>query len=86
MADYLLSLVQAGFLFAVILALTVGGIYIVKRFRGREGQEESPTSDMITNFREMYVRGDLSDEEYRTIKTVLEKKFQRESRNTGNDD
>ena len=86
MADFFPSLVQAIFLIAVMVALTAGGIYAMKRFRGRVDEEEPVTSDMITNFREMHVRGELSDEEYRTIRTVLATNFQRESRDSGHDD
>ena len=83
MANFFYSLVQAFFFLGVTVAVTVLGILFVKRFRGQFGGDEPPTSDMITNFREMHVRGDLSDDEYRTIKTVLATKFQRESRDSG---
>ena len=72
MAEILLVLAQATLLFAVIIALTIAGIFVMKKFRGNSGDEVSRTNDMTTTFRELHGRGDLSDEEYRTIKTMLE--------------
>ena len=70
-------------LFAAMLMLIAVGAYIVGRFRGRVKEDQSPTSDMITKFREMHSRGDLSEKEYRTIKTELDAKFQEEINDNG---
>ena len=70
-------------LFAATLMLIALGAYIVGRFRGRVKEDQPPTSDMITKFREMHSQGDLSEKEYRTIKTVLETKFQEEINDNG---
>jgi hypothetical protein len=55
----------------VLLLLAVVGACLVRRFRGRAEENRKPMSDLLTKFREMDSRGDLSDAEYRTIKTVL---------------
>ena len=70
MRDYYYILGQAVVLLAVIFALIIAEIYVVKRFRDRADQDETYADDMITNSRELHGRGQLIDEEYRTIRTV----------------
>jgi hypothetical protein len=60
---------------AVVLAV---GIYVVKRFRDRSGDDQSQASELLTNFREIHSQGGLSDEEFRTIKAQLAARLQRE--------
>jgi hypothetical protein len=36
----------------------------------------------MTNFRELHAQGELSDEEYRTIKAVLAERFEQELNST----
>lgn len=55
----------------ILLLLVVAGACLVRRFRGRAEEDRKPMADLLTKFREMQSRGDLSDAEYRTIKTVL---------------
>jgi hypothetical protein len=55
----------------ILLLLTAVGASLVRRFRGRAEEDRKPMSDLLTKFREMESRGELSDAEYRTIKTVL---------------
>ena len=88
MLDQFYSHVQAfsGLLLAVIVTLTISGIYLVKRLRGRKDNEVSLTSDMTTTFRQMYAQGGLAEDEYRTITTVLQSEFRMESRDSGNQD
>jgi uncharacterized membrane protein len=59
-------------------ALCVVGVYIVKRFRGRTGDDQPKASELLTNFREIHSQGGLSDEEFRTIKAQLRDRMQRE--------
>lgn len=74
----------------LILWLTCGailmavGVYVVKRFRDRKDDNQPPASDLLTNFREIYARGGLSEEEFRTIKAQLAARLQREL--NGNDE
>ena len=52
----------------VLVALAV---YLIRRFpKGAEG-DKPPTSDMMDAMRDLHVRGQLSDDEYRSIKTKL---------------
>ena len=57
--------------FAVILALTALAILAVRRWRGGSADDQLSSSQLLTKFREMHVRGSLSEDEYRTIKTKL---------------
>lgn len=64
-------LTQAALLFAAMFVLTAIGITLVRRYRDREGDDMSETSDTLSKFRELHAEGGLSDEEFRTIKTKL---------------
>lgn len=57
--------------FAVILGLSAGFFVFVRKLSGRIGQERQDTGHMLTKFRELHADGGLSDDEYRTIKTML---------------
>jgi hypothetical protein len=63
----------------VLLLLIAAGGCLLRRLRGRAGDDRKPASDVLTKFREMESRGDLSDAEYRTIRTVLARPFPDES-------
>ena len=73
--DLLIGLVV---LFAIILV----GAWLMRRLRGRDGEDENAPSEMLTKFGEMHSRGELNEEEYRTIKTVLAAEFQHELKGT----
>jgi len=57
-------------------------IYVVRKIRAESVQQEPAASDLISKFRELHSRGDLSDEEFRTIKTKLAAQLQDELRDT----
>ncbi len=64
-----------------VLALFIGvAVFALRRLRERIDKDETAASEMLTNFREMHLQGGLSDAEFRTIKTVLGAKLQRESK------
>jgi len=65
------SLVQAALLFAAIFGLTAVVLAVARRYRGRAAQDKLSPHEMMSNFRELYDRGGLSDEEFRTIKSKL---------------
>lgn len=69
---------QAVIAVAVLAILSMVGYYIVLRFRGRTGDDKPSASEWLTNYRELHRQGDISDAEYRTIKSVLGEKLQRE--------
>jgi hypothetical protein len=61
------------------LAVVVGvAIFIVTKFRDRVGLDRGITSDMLMNFEEMHSQGELSEREYRNIKTLLKERLENE--------
>jgi hypothetical protein len=71
-------LVRAALLFAVIAVLAALGALIVSRFRGREDEEQPVASEMLSKFRDLHTQGELSDEEFRKVKTLLKDQLQQE--------
>ena len=70
--EYLRSPVaQAVIWVTVLVVLIFVGAWVVLRFRGRARDDTAPTSDMLSNFREMHHGGHLDEAEFRTIKTKL---------------
>lgn len=70
----------------VLLIVLAVAYYLLRRFRDRIGDDRQTTSDLLTNFREMHHEGDISETEFRTIKTVLGHKLQQELRDAEQDD
>jgi hypothetical protein len=69
--------VQQLIISATALAILVAiGAYVVGKVRKGSAQKEPPASEQLTKFREMHSRGELSDEEFRTIKTTLTERLQ----------
>lgn len=64
---------------AAVLATV--GFYLVARVRARFQETPPPASELLTNFRELHSKGELSDEEYRTIKSMLADRLQEELTN-----
>lgn len=80
------GLVKAGLLLAVMAAVIGFGAYVVSRFRGRADDEQPTSSDLLTNFRELHSEGELSDQEFRKIKTLLAQKLEHELKDSGKQD
>ena len=70
---------------AVLLIMMAVGFYVVRRFRDRIDDDRLTPSDLLTNFREMQHGGDISEKEFRTIKTVLGQELHAEM-NDGEED
>lgn len=64
-------MMRASLLMAIVLLLLACGIVLVRKLRGSDGEDAQSPSDLLTKFREIHFQGDLSDEEFRTIKTKL---------------
>jgi len=62
---------------SVLFGLIVVAWLVVQRFRGGAAGEGQPESEMLTKFQEMRQEGDISEAEYRTIKSVLGEQLQR---------
>ena len=63
---------------AMLMGLLIVAVLIVQRFRGGEAHRGSSPGEMMANFQEMRGRGDISDADYRKIKSVLGDKLQSE--------
>ena len=79
------TLSQAALLFAAIFVMTAIGIAVARRYRDREAQDITDTSDMMSKFRELHAEGGLSDEEFRTIKTKLASELKSQLTTESND-
>ncbi len=67
-----------------VLAMMIAtAVYALGKFRGGAGEERLGASELMSKFREVHSEGGLSDEEFRTIKTLLADKLQREIKNSG---
>ncbi len=67
---------EGALLLSLVLAMAAGLFWLMKRLRDVEADDGPDTSAMLTKFGELYSRGGLSDEEYRTIKTKLASQLQ----------
>jgi uncharacterized membrane protein len=64
-------LFEAALWFALILVLIALALVFVRKWRGSDADDQRDPVELLTKFRELHVRGGLSDDEYRTIKTKL---------------
>src|SRR5580693_2221042 len=58
---------------ALLCALSA---YVIGKIRGQVRESDPGASEFMTNFRELHSQGELSDEEYRTIKAMLASRLQ----------
>jgi hypothetical protein len=72
------TLIHAGLLFAAIAGLAALGIWIVVRFRGSKDSDQPAASELLSKFRDLHEQGELSDKEFRNIKTLLAERLQKE--------
>ncbi len=71
---------------AVLMVILAAGFYLMRRFRDRTDDDRQTASDWLTNFGEMRHEGDISEKEFRTIKTVLGQKLQDDTEDPASDD
>jgi uncharacterized membrane protein len=65
---------------AVLLAVA---IYVIERVRATPAQHEPTASELLAKCRESHSRGELSDEEFRTIRTKLGSRLREELKDDG---
>ena len=68
---------------AGLAALVAVGVYVVGKVRPADQPERQSASELLSEFREMYEQGELTDEEFRTIKSKLNQRLQRELNDNG---
>ncbi|MDE0862703.1 MAG: hypothetical protein OSA98_02880 [Rubripirellula sp.] len=62
--------VQAGLALLVLSVLLVAGFYLVSIFRDYAAEDRDNTQEVLSNLQEMHFKGDISDEEFRTIQST----------------
>jgi uncharacterized membrane protein len=65
--------------FALCSLLTALGIYVIVRCKHMVYDQGTNTNEMMSTFHELHEQGELSDEEYKNIKTRLATRMQRET-------
>jgi hypothetical protein len=68
---------------AVLAAMIAVAAYFILKFRAKTLQNEPPASELLSKFRDLHSQGELTDEEFRTIKTTLSAQLQRELNDSG---
>jgi uncharacterized membrane protein len=71
------------FWFAVLASLLAVAYYVITKIRPEPEKKEPLASQWLSKYREMHSRGELSDEEFRTIKTKLAEQLQDELNDNG---
>ena len=64
---------------AILVVLILIARYVLTNFRGRIDEDIPQANDHLDNFREIRSKGDISDVEFRNIKTVLGEQLHQES-------
>jgi hypothetical protein len=64
--------------FALLATVTAVATYVISKIRAKPLQRNPPTSELLSKCREMHSRGELSDSEFRTIKTTLAPQLEKE--------
>jgi uncharacterized membrane protein len=62
--------VQAGFALLILCVLIVAAFYLVSIFRDYADEDRENTSEALAILQEIHLKGDINDEEFRTIKTT----------------
>ncbi len=71
---------------AILGGLVAVGWYVIPKLRAKALQNERDNADWLANFRELRERGELSEAEFRTIRTTLAGQYQsklKDSEETG---
>ena len=55
----------------ILIVLILFARYVLRNFRGRIDEDILGVDDHLDNFREIRSKGDISESEFRNIKTVL---------------
>ncbi|MEO1528808.1 MAG: hypothetical protein AAFX06_25595 [Planctomycetota bacterium] len=62
--------VKAGIAILVLIVLSAVAFFLVARLRDYTAQDWDSSSRGLSNFEEMRLKGDISDEEFRTIEAA----------------
>ena len=71
-------------LWITVLAIGLAvAFYVIDKVRKAPSQSEPTASELMSKFRDLHSRGELSDEEFRTIRTTLADQLQEELKDNG---
>ena len=62
--------VQAGAGVVVLAVIIAAGFYLLSSFRDYAAEDKEPVDGALANLQEMHCKGDISDEEFRTIQAT----------------
>jgi len=65
------TLAQVILWLSVLIGLVFAAVLVVQRLRGSAAEKGQSANELLSNFQEMKTRGDLSDADFRKIKSVL---------------
>lgn len=68
---------------AVWAVLGAVAIYVIGKVRGLSAQQELTAQELISKFRDLHSKGELTDAEFREIKTTLAARLQDELKDNG---
>lgn len=68
----------------VLLIVIVGGSFAIRKIRIKSLQHELNAEELLTKFRDCYTKGELNDEEFRKIKSMLMGEIEAEVKVKGN--
>ena len=66
--------VQAGGAVLVLCILIAGAFYLLSSFRDYTAEDREDAPDPLAKLREMHRKGDISEEEFRTIQATAQRK------------
>lgn len=77
--------VKAGLALLILTILSAAAFFLVARLRDYTNGDRDSTEDGLLNFEEMRLKGDISEEEFRTIQAASYDTDEGEARKTGSD-
>lgn len=70
--------IRAGLSLAVLAVLIATAIQWMKRFRDQSSEDQLDPQEVLGNFAEMRRRGDINEDEFRTIQAAMSDKTRRD--------
>jgi len=67
----------------VLAVVAIGAAYVLRKIRAGSAQQELTASQLMSKFRDLHSKGELSDAEFRTIRTTLAARMQEEIKDNG---
>jgi len=68
--------VRAGAAVLILCVMIAAGFYLMASFRDYTAEDRESVEDVLANLREMHLKGDISDEEFRTIQASTHSRLQ----------